>query len=148
VDLYLLRLDSTDRGITGIWFVDGKPYAFSIERPWKDNAKSISSIPEGKYYVSFREDPTPLTMTYRSKYDFFNWHLEVKDVKDRSGIYIHVANKPEDVEGCLGIAEGCQGFGTHFVPSSTKMYKKFYQLITPEIRRNGKVPLTISSKIL
>lgn len=62
----------------------------SLELPWKDNARSISCIPKGKYKV---------TTTYSNKYKKDMW--EVLDVAGRSGIRIHSGNTYKDIEGCI-----------------------------------------------
>ena len=148
MQLYLNRYDATQRGITGLLYIDGSPYGFTVERPWKDNQKSVSCIPEGKYKVKFREDPTPLTMHYRQKYDYFNFHLELQDVKDRSGIYIHVGNKPEDVEGCIAVAREAGAMGSNFIKDSRKAFKPFYMKCKAALQRGEKISITIDSKRL
>lgn len=76
MELYLGRIDRSESGTTGLLWIDDAPSYFTVERPWMENQRGISCIPEGKYEVAFREYPTKLTMAYREKFDFFKWHLE------------------------------------------------------------------------
>ena len=64
---------------------------FTIERPWLQNKKDISCIPEGKYKV----------VKYSSKKFPDVWQLE--DVKDRTLILIHKANFASQLKGCIAL---------------------------------------------
>lgn len=68
----------------------------TLERPWRDNARGISSIPEGMYVV--RRTITPKHGQ--------TW--EVTNVPGRTAILIHSGNTEVDVEGCilLGVEAG------------------------------------------
>lgn len=63
----------------------------TIELPWKDNARCISCIPEGRYVCTPRES------------DKFGKHFHIRDVPDRSWILFHVANYISDLEGCIAV---------------------------------------------
>lgn len=67
------------------------PLWYSIERPWLDNKKNESCIPEGEYIVK----------PYSSEKYPDVW--EVCDVEGRTYILIHVANWAHDVKGCIGV---------------------------------------------
>lgn len=62
---------------------------WTLERPWKDNAKNISCIPEGRYsctnYVSQR----------------FARAFELHNVPGREAILIHAGNEVSDTQGCI-----------------------------------------------
>lgn len=67
-----------------------KGYRFcTLERPWIDNERRVSCVPEGMYLL--RRDK-------EGKY-IGNW--ELTNVPGRSEIIIHAGNKPEDVQGCI-----------------------------------------------
>ena len=63
----------------------------TIERPWLNNAKGISCIPEGIYTCSYHNTPT--------KPDCW----EVLNVPNRTAILIHTANCAHELEGCIAI---------------------------------------------
>ena len=90
---------------------------FTFERPWLDNKKRESCIPEGKYTLK-------LGTFNRGGYEAY----EVMNVPDRSLIKIHVGNSIDDVVGCiapgkaLGYLEGKWG-----VKSSKKAFKEFME---------------------
>jgi len=62
----------------------------TIELPWKDNHRSTSCIPEGRYELQKRYSPK------------FKWHLIVKGVEGRSVILVHPANDAlKELRGCI-----------------------------------------------
>lgn len=66
-----------------------------IEKPWKDNQRRISCIPEGKYTARRFKSPTPGRGTV--------WQLE--NVPGRDYIQIHKGNWTDDVIGCIAIGK-------------------------------------------
>ena len=64
----------------------------TVERPWADNARDVSCIPEGVYTV--RRD-----YYHRGGYEAF----EIENVPNRSEIKIHIGNTMDDVSGCIAI---------------------------------------------
>lgn len=67
--------------------------ACTLERPWLNNRQDVSCIPEGVYLVK------------RDKYGRHQWYA-VQDVEGRSFIELHIANKVEDLQGCIGLGLG------------------------------------------
>ncbi len=64
---------------------------YTIEKPWRNNEKFKSCIPEGTYEcVSYTSDKFPDV-----------W--EIKEVPGRSDILIHDGNFEQDVEGCIAV---------------------------------------------
>lgn len=61
----------------------------ALERPWVNNTKSISCIPEGKYIVNKHYSPT------------FKECFRIVDVPGRSEILIHHGNYVNDTKGCI-----------------------------------------------
>lgn len=74
--------------------LDHRIQLFTLERPWKDNQRSISCIPEGVYTL------TP-DNTGRWKDT-----LEVMGVPNRSEIEFHVGNFVGNTEGCILVGAG------------------------------------------
>jgi hypothetical protein len=60
----------------------------ALERPWLNNAPFVSCIPTGQYIVN------------RDKTGRFQWY-SLLNVKGRSHIEIHPANKASQLEGCI-----------------------------------------------
>ena len=99
----LCRTKRSDQGTRGILF-SGDFFCHTIELPWRDNKRGISSIPSGEYNVKIRISPR-----YGKIY-------HVKKVPNRTYILMHSGNWAGDkakgyksnVAGCilLGLKRG------------------------------------------
>lgn len=87
----LLRDEIFPSCMRGTLFVMGKEFQI-LERPWVDNKRNISCIPQGVY------DVCKLKKSSSGKYrDVFY----VMDVPDRSGVLTHNGNIVSHTRGCL-----------------------------------------------
>ena len=101
-------------GTLGVIRLDGDLF-YSIEKPWLDNAKSVSCIPIGTYQTGWRKSPK------------FGQTWQIEDVTDRTYILIHVANYPSDVHGCIGLGTYLMG-DRIAVSQSRKAVRRFEKL--------------------
>jgi len=62
----------------------------TLELPWLQNAKNISCIPVGTY-----------TVKWTKSWLFGKYTYQIMNVKNRSGIRIHVGNYYSDINGCI-----------------------------------------------
>lgn len=77
-------------GTNGILHVNGVFQCYTIELPWRNNAKRYSCIPEGKYVLLKRWTAGK------------GYHLLVKEVPQRSLVLIHPANDAaKELQGCI-----------------------------------------------
>lgn len=85
-----LRRTYFSRGCNGSIYCGDVFVCHTIELPWKDNERSTSCIPEGRYELQKRYSPR------------FQWHLLVKGVPGRSVILFHPANDAlKELKGCI-----------------------------------------------
>ena len=86
----LLEREYHPTGTNGILSCDERFLCFTIELPWRGNVRLKSCIPEGLYQLVLR-------FSERHRY-----HLQVKDVPDRSLILVHKANNAlKELKGCI-----------------------------------------------
>jgi len=83
-EVQLWRMRRHDQGTEGLLVTAGFNCC-TLELPWRDNQRSISSIPSGEYNVVIRQSP---------KYGNIYW---VTKVPNRSWILIHSGNWAGDV---------------------------------------------------
>ena len=86
------RYEYTNKSTIGRLYIDGVFECFTLELPYLDNAKNVSSIPVGAYHYVKRH-------TKHSKYDYE--HLHLQDVPNRYYILLHIGNYPIDTNGCI-----------------------------------------------
>ena len=88
------------KGTNGYILYKSRLMMYSIELPWKDNLARVSCIPEGRY---------GLTKRFNQK---FRWHLQVMNVRQRTGILIHPANDAlQELKGCIAPVSFLTGVG-------------------------------------
>ncbi|MDQ7917985.1 DUF5675 family protein [Mesonia sp. MT50] len=131
MDLILKRKYSKE-GTNGTLFVFQKEIGHTIELPWKENQRSVSCIPEGKYLL-------------RKRYSVrFKWHLELMFVENRSFILIHPANTAlKELRGCIAPVTSLTGEGKGI--GSRRALQKLKALVFPVFGKGEKVYLTITS---
>ena len=140
------RLDNNATSCRGVVYIDPVLYGFIMEDPIRDKKIStITGIPAGTYGIVYQESPTKLTQKYRAKYSWFNKHLMLKDVPGYQSVYIHIGNYPRNTDGCLLINNIAYANDSKMLGQSTDAYRKFYQKVSAELNRGGKVTIEIKN---
>jgi hypothetical protein len=107
--LQLKRIANGPNSTLGYLTVEGGFMGFTLEDQYQEvKVKHETRIPAGRYQIKFREVPSPMTQRYRQRFDWFNWHLELQDVKGFDNVYIHIGNDDDDTSGCILV--GYQAF--------------------------------------
>lgn len=98
---------------------------YTVELPWRENQRRISCIPEGEYVCQLRYFSDPSHKWYQRSY------YEVNSVPGRSAIFIHIANFPSDIEGCIGLgkAQAVTQQGQKMITHSAKTINEFHTLM-------------------
>ena len=92
-NLLIIRDTFTDKSVIGKLYCNAEFIAHTLELAWRDNKKSVSCIPEGRYDCRVRLARESATRDYV--------HLLVQDVENRSYILFHRGNSPSDSRGCI-----------------------------------------------
>ena len=122
------------RGTNGILWLQQQRICYMIERPWLNNQRQISCIPEGRY---------PIKKRYSQR---FGWHYLVDQVVDRSLILIHPANHAlQELQGCLAPVTSLSGEGLGL--KSRQAFQRLQLLLDPYLARGEPVYLTIKADI-
>jgi hypothetical protein len=103
-------------GTNGELFNGEQHVCSTIELPWRNNARNLSCIPEGRY---------ELVLRFNAR---FNEHLMLKDVKGRSDVLIHPANNAvRELKGCIAPVTKLNGEG---MGSGSKVaFRKLLELV-------------------
>lgn len=100
---HLIRTESNATFTTGTmsFYTDSRSPMFSVrtlERPWLNNMRKISCIPNGLYLVTKR---------YSLRHGH---HFLIQNVKNRDSILIHRGNYVHQSEGCILVGMGLQNY--------------------------------------
>ena len=111
---------------------DGKLICNTIELPWKNNETKVSCIPEGKYLLQKR---------YSCK---FKWHLEIRNVTNRTTILFHPANNAlKELTGCIAPVTKISGAG--LCQMSRKAFSKLKTIVYKALDEKQRVLIIIKS---
>jgi hypothetical protein len=132
----LRRIDYDEDSTTGYMKIDGQFECYTLE----DEARSIkvpgeTCIPPGTYRLRLREVESPMTIKYRNKFDWFNFHIQVMDVPGFEYVYIHIGNTDDDTDGCILVGDSVVNKGSieDFLGNSTQAFKRFYKKVEPTL---------------
>lgn len=106
--------------------------SYTLEDEYRDvKLAEETRIPAGFYELGIKELNTLMTLKYRSKYPWFKSHIEIKNVKGFSGVYIHIGNSDEDTAGCLLLGDNADNnnLGHGSISNSTQAFKRFYTMM-------------------
>jgi hypothetical protein len=130
VELVLQRQPSKPNGTNGDIRHNGTRICYTIELPWKNNQRRVSSIPAGRY---------PLSKRYSQK---FKSHILLENVKDRDYILIHPANNAmRELNGCIAPVTALTGDGKG--NQSVLAFNKVRELVYGLINQGRKVFLLV-----
>lgn len=145
MNLTLNRIYDTGEATIGALFVEKKLQCFILEDQKQINKiKGETRIPAGIYQLKLRKEDTPLTKKYRTKYPWFKYHIEISNVPNFIGVYIHIGNNDDNSEGCLLTGDTVNKDGT--LLNSTQAYIHFYNLIYPLLEKDQKIMLQIKDE--
>lgn len=97
-----------DESTIGRLTVDGKVVGRTLELPWRNNEPGISRIPAGTYSANMRTDGKR------------GWRLQLKDVKDRKWVQIHIGNYQRQIEGCILVGKNVSTHGDKCMVTHSK----------------------------
>ena len=115
--------------------------AYTLEDESRDvKLAGETRIPSGFYELGLQKEDTPLTLKYRKKYPWFKHHIEIKNVKGFTGVYIHIGNDDGDTAGCVLLGDNADNNRITYgvVSNSTQAFKRFYELVYPHLEKGKK----------
>ena len=105
-------------GVFGVLIADNIPFAVTLERPWRDNQRQVSCIPDGSYACRRVSSPK------------FGDTFEVTGVENRSHVLFHKGNTVDDSQGCILIGEQFEPInGKPGIAMSGKGYGEFMEML-------------------
>jgi len=131
----VLRYFDDGETTLGLLFLENKFFCYTLEDTFQEiKVKGKTRIPGGTYKLNFRREETGLTKKYRETRPWFDYHLEIKNVPDFSGVYIHCGSTHEDTEGCLLIADSIYSYDEkRTIFNSQKTFERFYKYLKTKL---------------
>ena len=118
---------------------------FTLEDAVRDNKISKeTAIPNGCYEIVKRKVLSPKTKRYRDKYQWFDWHLMLKDVPEFEYIYIHIGNTIRDTEGCILVGR-VSDLPNNRINNSTIAFEEIYNDISDALNNGEKVFIDVGN---
>lgn len=101
-----------DQGIIGRFVLPNGISFYSMEQNWRNNAKGISCVPEGRYQLYLMNSPRfgPTAHLYGPPYEVYLQQDDVpaalaKAGRGRSHVLIHAANLAHELQGCIALGK-------------------------------------------
>lgn len=140
-----------DTGAQTFGFVFGYGYkAHTLEDEFRKlKVPGQTRIAAGVYHLIINKSDTPLTLKHRAAYgSWFKYHIQLMNVPNFSGIYIHSGNDETHTDGCLLFADACD-YSKDKNPMSLSLQaiKRFYDLVYPELEKGTLVTIDIRDEI-
>ena len=133
MEVVVYRQISKEESTRGELFIDGEKFCDTLEDEFRTKkVMGETRIPSGRYKLELRKVLSPMTKNYRSKYDWFLWHIQVMEVPNFSNVYIHVGNWEKDTDACLLIGNGFTDYDDKSaIWKSKPAFEEFYKTIVP-----------------
>ncbi len=133
----------------GKLFLGDEFFCYTLEDTYRaEKIKGETRIPEGTYFVDYRKYETDLTLKYRKKYpEWFTYHLEIKNIENFQGVYIHVGNYHYNTNGCLLVAMGVnEKSKTKMITQSKVAFTNLYKVISERLNSGDKVRIILKDE--
>lgn len=144
--IHLIRKKQIEDATIGELVTDTGFRCYSLEDVGRETkVHGQTRIPAGAYEVKFREVLSGKTSSYRAKYPWFTWHLELQGVPNYEYVYIHVGNKAADTEGCVLLGRVWDGKSA-FIGASGAAYTDFYQAVSKALESGEKVTIEVQDE--
>lgn len=137
------RFYDNGQSTIGMMLIEGKFEAFTLED--EARTKKVAGetrIPAGLYFVEFQKIVTPKTISYRNRYDWFTFHIQIKNVPGFTNVYIHVGNYDTDTDGCVLLGSTADS-DNGSIGRSTPTFKRFYEKVSKVLEAGEQVSLRI-----
>ncbi|MEO1051992.1 MAG: DUF5675 family protein [Bacteroidota bacterium] len=145
----VLRFSDDGETSVGLLFINGKYFCYTLEDTFREvKVPGKTRIPSGTFDIDFRRADTELTLKYRDRYpDWFNYHIEIKDIPNFTSVYIHSGGDHTHTEGCLLVSDSLSMTDEKtFFTNSRDTFKRLYQFISGELQKGVQVRMIIKDE--
>lgn len=146
--LTVLRYQDDGETTLGLLFINNQFFCYTLEDTFRAiKIAEKTRIPNGTFELDFNKFDTPLTLKYRKTRSWFTYHLEIKNVPDYTGVYIHSGGTHEHTAGCLLVSNGIMATDQQKILNNSRdTYESLYKLITKKIEHGEKIRIRIEDE--
>jgi hypothetical protein len=149
INLELLRYSDANECTQGLLFLNGLFFCHTLEDEFKEKkVAGETRIPEGTYKLGLQLADTPLTIKYRERYPaFFKHHIEITNIPDYSGVYLHPGTNHEHTRGCplVGGNIGNNTVEAGKLTNSARDWERLYRIVYPHLLAKKEATIWIHS---
>ena len=153
MNLLLQRYSDNGNSTLGMLFQVATPKpvfkCYTLEDEHRDiKLKGQTRIPAGKYQVKLRREVTNLTKKYQEKYPWFKFHLEICNIPNFTGVYIHIGNNDGHTDGCLLVGDATVNnmIRPGVISESTNAFQRLYIELVKYLESGKTITLTIQDE--
>lgn len=132
MNLLLQRIYDNGDSTIGALFINNELQCFTLEDQHQDKKiKGETRIPAGIYQLKIRQELTDLTKKYRLRFPWFKYHIEITNIPNFVGVYLHIGNNDDNSAGCVLTGNTVNKDGTllNSTTAFTTLYMKLYPLL-------------------
>ena len=151
--ILLQRSAKGDDSSFGMFYLDPasqRPTCFIIEDEHRDvKVRGETRIDAGRYEVIKRiTEESKMTLKYRKKYEWFDYHLMLLNTPRHKWIYIHSGNYESHTDGCLLVNFNAMMLdGEYAGGRSRDAYEVVYKEITKWLDEGERVFIIVKDEI-
>jgi len=149
IQMSLLRFHDDGHTTLGLLYINNKFYCYTLEDTHHDvKIAGETRIPAGSYPVDFCIEETDMTLTYRAQFsEWFTFHLEIKNVPNFQGIYLHNGGTHKDTAGCVLVSDSFNVSKDQKVLTNSKnTFETMYRFLTKQLNSGNKIIITIKDE--
>ncbi|UII19325.1 DUF5675 family protein [Fulvivirga ligni] len=142
----VLRYADDQETTIGLLYLNQQYYCYTLEDTFHEQKIADQTrIPAGTYQVDFNKNETNLTLKYRQRFpEWFKYHLEVKNVPNYSGIYLHNGGTHKDTSGCILVSDSLNvSTQRTYLSNSRETFKRLYLYLKSTIEKGIPVRMVI-----
>jgi len=151
MELTLQRVSGTKQDTIGDFYDETHKFLFNtLEDEYRDKKVSKETrIWAGRYKLGIQETITPKTQKYLDDIRLKPWferHIEILNVPQFRGVYIHLGNDEDDTDACVLTGDWANKQERKVIHSVVR-YKQFYTRYYPLLKSGVDIYLNIFDEV-
>jgi hypothetical protein len=155
MDLRVLRYSPQINDTLGILKDENADFfSYTCEDEEREKGHKVAketAIWDGRYKLGIRKELTELTKKHREVYnktaidgvveEWFKFHIEILNIPDFTGVYVHSGNTEAQTDACLLLGDSANNnrFDKGRIDNSLRAVKRFYKKYYPMLEEDKEI---------